>query len=276
MAFALPSQDVRALLRLLAELRDLGADPRAWRTHLTHNLERLCAAHVSVVTELHVNAPPPSGVTTNCTEAVTPLQMIDHGIDPSARSRFYNDLYFIDHTKDDALGGIVPLYGSSFTVTRGQVIDDRSWERSFSANDRFRANGCDDFVMSMQPVSRLGVISSLEIYRPSGQRFGDRERLLVELLHEELARDWSQIDRADNVRLTARQREVLQHLVEGASEKEIGYALQLSSHTIHDHVKAIHRAYGARSRGELLASVAKRAKERGARVRLVAEGAAHA
>ena len=124
MAFALPSQDVRALLRLLAELRDLGADPRAWRTHLTHNLERLCAAHVSVVTELHVNAPPPSGVTTNCTEAVTPLQMIDHGIDPSARSRFYNDLYFIDHTKDDALGGIVPLYGSSFTVTRGQVIDE--------------------------------------------------------------------------------------------------------------------------------------------------------
>jgi len=58
----------------------------------------------------------------------------------------------------------------------------------------------------------------------------------------------------------------------GASEKELAYELNVSPHTAHEHVKAIHRAFGARSRGELLARVA-RAQGQGQRTRLVAERA---
>lgn len=271
---ALHTSDVRALLRILGELRELGADPSAWRTHLVTSLESLCDARVAVISELRVNELAVDAEITNCTEAVTPLQMIDHGVDASTRARFYQDLYFIDHQTDDALGGIVPLYGSAFTILRRDVIDDRRWDRSFSGNERFRALGCDDFVMSMAPVSSLGVISSLEIYRPRGKRFTERERLLIALIHEELANDWSRIERRDeksDVKLTPRQREVLDRLVEGESEKEIAYALGVSAHTAHDHVKAIHRAFGARSRGELLAAVAKRVKNATPRTRLVAE-----
>jgi DNA-binding CsgD family transcriptional regulator len=56
----------------------------------------------------------------------------------------------------------------------------------------------------------------------------------------------------------------------GASEKELAHELNVSPHTVHEHIKAIHRAFGARSRGELLARVAK-AKGQGQRTRLVAE-----
>jgi len=269
----LASADVRALLRLLAELRELGADPGAWRAHLVTSLEALCGAEMAVNTELRVNAnTKPDGSPANCAEAVTPLQVIDHGLDASSRDRFYRELYFIDHRSDDALNAIVPLYGSAFTVTRQKVIADRHWERSVSANERFRPLGCDDFVMSMMPVASLGVISSLEVYRGRGVRFSERERLFIELLHEELGHDWNRVGHEEGARLTPRQRQVLAQLMAGASEKELAYELNVSPHTVHEHIKAIHRAFGARSRGELLARVAK-AKGHGQRTHLVAERA---
>ncbi len=266
----LSSADVRALLRLLAELREVGADPGAWRAHLVESLQQVCGSHVAVITELKVNAV--SENTTNCAEAVTPLQAIDHGLDASFRDRFYRELYFRDHRSDDALTEIIPLYGSPFTVSRGHVIGDRQWERSNSANECFRPLGCDDFVMSMMPVASLGVISSMEIYRARGARFSERERLFIELLHEELAHDWNRVEPEASARLTPRQQQVLAQLMAGASEKELAFTLNVSPHTVHEHIKAIHRAFGARSRGELLAHVAK-AKGQGRRTRLVAESA---
>jgi DNA-binding CsgD family transcriptional regulator len=262
------SADVRALLRLLGELRELGADPGAWRAHLVTSLESLCGAEVAVVSELRVNDNPDGA--TNCAEAVTPLQAIDHGLDAGCREQFYRDLYFIDHRSDDALGAVVPLYGSAFTVSRQNLIADRHWNRSVSVNERFRPLRCDDFVLSMVPVASLGVISSMDVYRDRGVRFSERERLFVELLHEELANDWNRVEREEGVRLTPRQRQVLAHLMAGASEKELAFELNVSPHTVHEHIKAIHRAFGARSRGELLATVA-RAKGQGQRTRLVAE-----
>lgn len=264
------SADVRALLRLLGELRELGAEPAAWRAHLVASLEALCSAQVAVTAELRVNDNPEAS--TNCAEAVTPLQAIDHGLDAGFRERFYRDLYFIDHRSDDALTAVVPLYGSAFTVSRQNVIADRHWDRSMSANERFRPLGCDDFILSMMPVASLGVISSMDVYRGPGARFSERERLLVELVHGELANDWNRVEREEGARLTPRQRQVLAHLMAGASEKELAFELNVSPHTVHEHIKALHRAFGARSRGELFARVAK-AKGQGQRTRLVAERA---
>jgi DNA-binding CsgD family transcriptional regulator len=250
MARSLEAADVRALLRLLGELRELGKAPSEWRRHLVSTLEELCRADVAVISELRVREDAPTD-STNCGHVVTPLEIVDRGIDESTRERFFRDLYFTDHESDDALGAIVPLYGSAFTIQRHDVVDDRHWDRSFVANERFRPLGCDDFVMSMAPVSSLGVISSLELFRAPGEGFTGRERLLVALLHEELANDWNRT-RARSPKLTPRQRQVLGLLADGASEKEIAFALGVSTHTAHDHVKALHRAFGARSRGELL------------------------
>lgn len=260
-------QDVRQLLRILGELRELGADPAAWRGHLVNTLQTFCGADVCVIAELRVNEDLPEDLT-NCAQAVTSLQAIDCGLSAPERELFYREIYFTDHTTDDVLGAIVPLYGSAFTVRRAQVVADRQWDRSFSANERFRRAGCDDFVKSMMPVPRLGVISSLELYRAPGRRFEERERALLSLLHEELATDWNRDELRNGVRVTPRQKQVLSRLCEGASEKEIAYELDMSIHTVHDHIKALHRTFGARSRGELLKEARGRLP---ARTRLVAE-----
>lgn len=53
--------------------------------------------------------------------------------------------------------------------------------------------------------------------------------------------------------LTAREHEVLEHLILGRSVKQIATALGRSPHTVHDHVKSLHRKLNASTRGGLVA-----------------------
>jgi DNA-binding CsgD family transcriptional regulator len=53
--------------------------------------------------------------------------------------------------------------------------------------------------------------------------------------------------------LTPREQVILQHLLLGKSVREIAAELERSPHTVHDHVKALHRKLNASSRGELVA-----------------------
>ncbi len=56
-----------------------------------------------------------------------------------------------------------------------------------------------------------------------------------------------------NRMLTPREQEVLSRLALGESVKEIAIRLDRSPHTVHDHVKALHRKLQASSRGALIA-----------------------
>ena len=53
--------------------------------------------------------------------------------------------------------------------------------------------------------------------------------------------------------LPPRRREVLDLLLRGKSEKEVGGAMKISIHTVHVHVKAIYKLAEVSSRAELLA-----------------------
>jgi len=53
--------------------------------------------------------------------------------------------------------------------------------------------------------------------------------------------------------LTVREQEILEHLVVGRSVRDIANDLERSPHTVHDHVKSLHRKLGAKTRGELIA-----------------------
>jgi DNA-binding CsgD family transcriptional regulator len=53
--------------------------------------------------------------------------------------------------------------------------------------------------------------------------------------------------------LTVREQQVLEQLVLGKSVRTIADELGRSPHTVHDHVKSLHRKLGASSRGELIA-----------------------
>jgi DNA-binding NarL/FixJ family response regulator len=54
-------------------------------------------------------------------------------------------------------------------------------------------------------------------------------------------------------RLSRRQRQVLELILLGDSEKQIARRLQISQHTVHVYLKALYITYEANSRGELMA-----------------------
>ena len=54
-------------------------------------------------------------------------------------------------------------------------------------------------------------------------------------------------------RVTPSEQVVLEQLVLGRSVKQIASLLSRSPHTVHDHVKSLHRKFGATTRGELIA-----------------------
>lgn len=56
----------------------------------------------------------------------------------------------------------------------------------------------------------------------------------------------------DKLNLPPRQRQTLERLLQGDSEKQIALRLKLSPHTIHSYVKALHKRLSVSSRGELL------------------------
>jgi DNA-binding CsgD family transcriptional regulator len=57
----------------------------------------------------------------------------------------------------------------------------------------------------------------------------------------------------DDPHLSPRQRQTLQCLLTGDSEKEVANKLQISRHTVHIYVKELYKRYQVSSRGELLA-----------------------
>lgn len=61
--------------------------------------------------------------------------------------------------------------------------------------------------------------------------------------------------------LSAREQEVLEHLVMGRSGPEIAARMGKSAHTVHDHIKALHRKLGTATRGGLIARALGHASE---------------
>lgn len=107
------------------------------------------------------------------------------------------------------------------------------------------------------PSARTALGFGLGLKRAKGERpFAEEDRNLVELFFESSEWVWSPDPLAAESSLSRRERETLAWLVDGASTKEIAHHLGIGRRTVEDYVKAIHRAFGVRSRGELLARYA--------------------
>lgn len=92
-------------------------------------------------------------------------------------------------------------------------------------------------------------------------RFTAAEREIVDLVHMEMSwiyEDDPMLVSRNEISLSPRQRQTLDHLLAGDSEKQIAAKLQLSHNTVHHYVKALHRHFKVSSRSELLAKWVKR------------------
>jgi DNA-binding CsgD family transcriptional regulator len=252
---ALRLRDIRAIFRLVGDVRELGADPRAWRRHMLEQLQRVTGTMVGHATE---------------TAAPFDLKMpsmdviVGVGWPGEAESELGHRYIESGLETDPSIPVIFRLQaaGRNFTRTRRKLVTDAMWYRS-SHMDKFRRPlGVDDFVVSTRVVPRLGVASVFVLSRAWGERpIGEVQRRLVHLFHAELGHLWEEAGPAgpDPVAgLPPRLQQTLACLRAGDSEKLIAARLGLSRHTVHNYVKALYRRIGVCSRGELLARCAPR------------------
>lgn len=132
--------------------------------------------------------------------------------------------------------------------------DARAWSDAPYVQEYLRPAGLSDAVFAAQAGGQRGVVRGLAFYRGRARkRFDEADRALLAVFATHAAPLLAP-PRVEP-RLSRRERATLESLVAGASEKEIAAQLGISRHTVHDYAKRIYRAFGVRSRGELLARV---------------------
>jgi DNA-binding CsgD family transcriptional regulator len=264
MAVYVPLDDVRAMLNLLAEAREIADAGECAQTHVLTGLSRLAGAAVSIyflADQL-------------CTS--TPMKLIeylDHGWTEGAR-RHAQSYYTATSGGEDPL--TTSLLRARWrerhvTVRRTDLVANKTWYASTMHNEMHRAVGLDDAIVSIRlPEGAGDGVSALVVKRAAGDRpFSVEERELLHLFRCES--DWvfrstrARAPRAAEAHrgesgapqhlvdgLTRRQQETLGLLLTDASEKVMAARLGISPHTMHQHVKQLYRKLGVSSRAALM------------------------
>src|SRR5215831_4061393 len=141
---ALGLADVRALLRLVTEMRELGNQPSVWRAHLARSLEDLCNCRAVLLAEVVA----PTAPRRDGREVVEMVDVATRGVAESDIDRFVGDLFWLWLDGHPALAPLTRLYPTSFTRMRSELITDADWYASAVANERFASHDCDDFIVA--------------------------------------------------------------------------------------------------------------------------------
>lgn len=231
-------RDVRDVFRLIGEIREKGADPKQWRPHMVGRLRKLFGAMVVISSEVHART----------THAPGKLRVIDIGWGCDAD----NDLWEIHSERDDETL-------ESWRLAAGQSIESTGNEgEEVPVKPIKPVYGGRSFVLSQFSLPHINAVDQLGLHRAFGDEpFSALEHRLIRLFHRELGRLWKRdaLKHAQDPAhdLPPRLSQTLTQLLAGHSEKEIAAKLDLSRHTIHNYVKALHQRFEVSSRGELLA-----------------------
>jgi hypothetical protein len=229
---------VRRIFRLVGEIRELGAEPGAWRPHLLNSLSRIIDADLVVSSEVHFRT----------TGTADVLRVVDIG-------------WILDRSVDAQ-----PIQIHTERLEKPQAFwvalcgqqDHGQQERIVAVKPTQRLRSGGSFILSQYPLTHLGAVDQLGLHRyDTAKPFTPSDHKLVRLFHVELGRLW----KTDALRKAAdattdlppRLTQTLEGLLQGSSEKQIAFALGLSQHTVHHYVQALHKRFGVASRAELLA-----------------------
>ena len=253
----LADADVVGIVRLLGEVIAHPGDLPARKRHLLDGLAAMVRA--DGWTWLQTRGLPPE-------EWPAPFSALDGGwADPRQRAHVmgsmnHPEVQRLANARSMAASLAASADGRSMayvTRSRRQMVSDAEWEQSPLSRDRRANGGIDDFLLVLYPLGG-DAVSAISMHRGAGaEAFGPRERCLCHLVLGEV--DWlhragSDVPGADRVLgLTPRQREVLLMLLGGDSRKQIAAKLGLSTDTVGDHMKALHRHFEVGSRGALMA-----------------------
>jgi DNA-binding CsgD family transcriptional regulator len=242
---------VRAIFRLVGEVREMGADPDVWRPHMVRSLRKLLDAQFVVSSEIHFRRTSRDG----------PLRVTDigwisdtEGVVCKAhheREQESFENFWVTPTASAEAGGEVAAPAAGGTP-----------QDLIPVKPTLNVHAGRSFVLSQYALKHAGAVDQLGLHRAWGDEpFTPAHHRLVRMLHVELGRLWRRdaLRKAKDpsITLPPRLSQTLDELLMGRSEKEIASRLELSRHTIHNYVKALHQRFGVSSRGELLARAGK-------------------
>lgn len=250
MAELVSSEQLRSLMRLIGEAHEIGATERA--THVIAAMTKIVGAAVG-------------GSVTDC-------DFVPNGRGAARPTALYNwDSASLSTLRVMAERGsrFNPVtrsmmqrcprpQGAMLTVRRRDVVADRDWYGSEFVQDHLATAQLEDALFSSRRTALPSVVQGIGFYREKGDRpFGEAERTLVEVFHAECWKlmDAPQGDVHATVRaqLAPRERETLDLLLTGLTDKEIAERLAISPFTVNQYNKTIYRRFGVNTRATLIA-----------------------
>ncbi|WP_437313015.1 response regulator transcription factor [Sorangium sp. So ce385] len=144
------------------------------------------------------------------------------------------------------------------TAMRQELIDDRLWYGSPYVEHHLGPAHLDHALYSTRRGATPSVVHGLGMYRAKNERpFDEEDRSLLHLFHLEcesmLRAPTPMIDDVLRAQLPRRERQTLDLLLGGRTDKEIAERLGISRYTVNQYTKSIYRRFGVGSRSMLLA-----------------------
>lgn len=253
----LSDADVGGLLRIAAEAGEVVQDLHARRRHILDGLLALVGGCGAVCVEMDPRHLGHSG------------WAVPDGITIAGAISSHTDL--IRRYLTGGLAALDPCVprllrsaAAVVTLRRAEAVEESAWYRSEHFNELRRPNGLGEALYAALTTPD-GRRLKVTLQRQSKDRpFTERDARVVQVFNQNLGRLYTLAPRVKAARqgpaadervgaLPPRLRPVLRRLLAGDGEKQAALRLGLSPHTVHQYTKALYRAFGVNSRGELLA-----------------------
>ncbi|MEM1071896.1 MAG: LuxR C-terminal-related transcriptional regulator [Planctomycetota bacterium] len=249
--------DIRGVFRLLNECLELWADPEAWQQHLLAGASSIVGD--SPASQLQLFQP---------TDQPDRPQLIPlASVWPSEEAR---ELYL--ESCDPASGVELPnfasaigpaMQGGAIGITRPMVVPDEAWYPSPFFQRYVKPTGSDEFVIGITPAPQLRGLLNISTMRaidaePADHRFAAVLAILAQELVPLIGTRLALADQKSMAGLTPRQRQALELLLEGFSEKQVAAEMGVKLSTAHTYIVQLHKHFDVQSRGELMSYFVKR------------------
>jgi len=236
----------RAAMQLVGEVHELGATTEPGRQYLLQGLLELVGCAIGGAVHDTGYALGLKGGIAEATLAGFDREIVDLFQAHHTHGSEFNPFHGAVMRRPEVLAGGV------FTSTNGELVSCTDWNRSAWINDYARPARVDHFLCTLRRVGETSGIGAGFMRMAHDRPFTDEDREVLHLVHLGVGAFYDVA--SPRHRLTPRMRDTLDELLTGASDKEIAARLEISPHTVRQYVKAILRAHGVASRGQLIAA----------------------
>lgn len=252
--------DIRSVFHLLNECLELWADPDAWQAHLLRGASDIVGESPAGQLQLFQPTDRPDRPQLVPLSSTWPTE--------DARRRY---LESCDPDSGVELPNfataIAPaMQGGAVGFTRRMVVPDEPWYASDFFTRYVEPTGADDFVIGVTPAPQLRGLLNVSVMRaidapPAEHRAAATLAILAQELVPLIGTRLALADQKSMAGLSPRQRETLELLLEGLSEKQVARELGVKLSTAHSYVVQLHKHFDVQSRGELMSYFVRRRPE---------------